>query len=41
MIAEHYRGDQNILTSEGLQFLDFADNRGLKKLYNYNLSSMR
>jgi len=30
-----------VLTSNNLQLLDFADKNTIKKLYNYNLVSMR
>lgn len=39
--AEHFRGNQNLVTSHHLQMLDFADKNTIKKLYNYNLVSMR
>lgn len=41
IVAEHFRGDQNILTSNNLELLDFADKNSIKKLYNYNLVSLR
>jgi hypothetical protein len=38
---ERLRADMHLLTSETLEHIDFADSKHIKKLYNYQLASMR
>lgn len=37
VLAERYRCDQNILTSNTIQEMVFAETKNLKQLYNYDL----
>lgn len=41
MIAERYRCEQNILTSQMLETLESVKTKNMKKLYNYNLTSLK
>jgi len=38
---EKLRSDFQLATSDTLQQIDYADNKHIKKLYNYQLTSMR
>ena len=41
LIAENFRSDMSVLTSDLLRKIDDADSKALKSLYNYNLNVER